>query len=315
MPTIGHKRKPHAHRRLPDAKRLQSIQRDDGLWESIEQDEETLLNSENDTISLPPKSYPAYHLQDTRRSTTPPNIELKSSGTQTSPTDYPTIRSSPATTRTPTTIGPTTTDSLTRILHRPLPQPCVSPPTRQPPSRPAPAAVNQSPTGRRRGRPPKKKKPNEPSIHRRAVRFSDPDPSDAEPQLHYRDSHVFVRLLKVLVSLGVDSQRDSPPRQVAFAWNNRAKAWRLSGDRGGEGLVELHGLLEQPPEQLGNVRPLVSPMEKGGVRQPVEMMWDAATFCFQGAYQDSEVISITLGEMKDMARDPWRRQYVGYIMK
>lgn len=291
-----HKRKRHAHRRLPDATPLQSIQRDDGLWESIEQDEETLLDRDHDS-------------EGTHCSVTPRNIRLKSIGTQTLPTDHPTIPSSPGAAK--THMVPARTDPLACVHDLPLPRPCFS----------AAAATNEAPTKRRRGRPPKKKRSNEPSVHRRVVRFSDPDPPDAEPQPRSRDSHVFVRLLKVLVTIGDPHQNtaskadSSTPRQVEFVWNNRAKAWKLSGDRGGEGLVELHGLLEEPPERLGIVRPFVSPTEEnGGVRQPVEMEWDAATFCFQGVNQDNESIVITLGEMKDMARDPWRRQYVGYIM-
>lgn len=79
-------------------------------------------------------------------------------------------------------------------------------------------------------------------------------------------------------------------------------------------MVELHGLLEPPLERLEILRAFVSPTEHNGVRQPLEMVWDPATFCFNGLNQDNEAISVTLGEMKDMARDPWRRQYVGYIL-
>lgn len=309
----GHKRKRHAHRRLADANDdpLKSIQRDDGLWESIEHDRETLWDSENDTNPPPVKHQQELvlaakekDLRDTRRSATLPNIQLNSTGTQTSP-------AVPA------------TDT------------CTFPAAKQPTSSPAPAATLEPLTvRRRRGRPPKNKanepptekvgepppkksRTNEPSVHRRHVRFTDPDPSDCGRS---RASHVFVRLHKVLVSLGSDLQPGTPsratssPRQVEFVWNNRAKAWKLSGDRGSEGMVELHGLLEQPPEQLGIVRPFVSPVEKNGVRQPVTFSWDAATFSFQGLNQDNEVICITLGEMRDMARDPWGRQYVGYIM-
>lgn len=246
----GHKQK--RRDAIDDA--LKSTQRDDGLWESIEQDDETVLGSENDATPLPIKE------------DTPRNIRLNSTGTQTSP----------------------------------------SPPAaNQLPPSPASAAAYGPPARRRQGRPPKAKT-HEPSIHRRRVRFTDPDPSDA---VRSRAAHVFVRLHRVLIQLG-----GHPQQQVEFVWNNRAKAWKLSGDRGAEGMVELHGLLEQPPERLSIVRPFVCPTEKGGVWQPLEMAWDPETFCFQGVNLDNEAISITLGEMKDMAQDPWRRQYVGYIM-
>lgn len=278
----GHKRK----RRDAIDDPLKSTQRDDGLWESIEQDEETVLGSENDATPLPIK-------QDTRRSITPRNIQLNSIGTQTSPLP-------PAANQHP----PSPASAAT---HEPVP-----PPARRRRGRPPKAKTHEPPPP-----PPQRKSTNEPSIHRRHVRFTDPEPSDA---VRSRAAHVFVRLHRVLVQLGGHLQQQAPsranssPRQVEFVWNNRAKAWKLSGDRGAEGMVELHGLLEQPPERLSIVRPFVCPTEKGGVRQPLEMAWDPETFCFQGVNLDNEAISITLGEMKDMAQDPWRRQYVGYIM-
>lgn len=300
----GHKRKRHTHHPLADAKDdpLKTIQRQDGLWESIEHGQDILLDSEGDTN--PPHTARVKHEQLVpRRSATLPHIQQNSIGTQTSPAVPAAVT-------------------------------CVFPAGNQPSSSsPASIATQQPLTAppRRRGRPPKKKT-NEPSVHRRHVRFTDPDPSDCGRS---KAAHVFVRLHKVLVSLdgggsgggsgggdGLQQPDGTPsratsnscPRQVEFVWNNRAKAWKLSGHHDSEGMVELHGLLDQPPERLGIVRPFVSSVEKNGVRQPVTFLWDAATFSFQGVNEDNEVICITLGEMKDMARDPWGRQYVGYIV-
>lgn len=317
----GYKRKRHAHAHsTEDADLLQSIQRDDGLWESIEQDEETLLDSENDANPPPvvvEKEVVVLmdsndNIQDMRRSSTPQTVELKSTGTQTLfiASNQPTILSS-------TSIAVTDT-AATGIPSGDVDRPSAPPVQRRGRGRPRknkpPANDPPSPEKASESSPPNKKRTNEPSVHRRHVRFTEPVPSDAEPQLR-RDSHVFVRLGKVLVNLPAQPPNNSNPTQVSFIWNNRAKAWKLTGDRGSEGMVELHGLLEQPPERLSIVHPFVSPTERaGGVRQPVEMKWDPATFCFQGLNQDNELISITLGEMKDMAKDPWKRQYVGYIM-
>lgn len=124
-------------------------------------------------------------------------------------------------------------------------------------------------------------------------------------------------------------------------WNNRGKAWKRSagapagggggGRVGEEGLLDLAGLFgsaggEARPGGGGGaggggavlllrLRPVVVPTEGAGVRQPVEMAWDEGRFCFQGVNAAGETLSVTLGEMRESARDPWARQFVGYVMQ
>lgn len=62
------------------------------------------------------------------------------------------------------------------------------------------------------------------------------------------------------------------------------------------------------------LQPVVWPTEGGGARQNVEMDWDAARCCYQGSNGAGETLSVTLGEMREMVRDPWGRQFVGYVM-
>lgn len=171
------------------------------------------------------------------------------------------------------------------------------------------------------------------------MRFSDPAPSEAEPELRSRDSHVFVRLVKVNIATTIredgspldgDGDGDGDGRRLLseYVWNNRVKGWRSaaaarrSSDDGG--FVELAGLFASPSSPGGAagssrgavlLRPVILPIEGGGVRQPVEMAWDGDRFCFQGVNQDGETLSVTLGEMRESARDPWARQFVGYVMR
>lgn len=270
---------------------LKTTQRDDGLWESIEHDDD------DDTAT--PRARPGNNnSNDQQQDTLVGLIMHRSVGTQTSKSPSPN-HTTPA-----AQVGPPTPVVVGHRLRR----------------------------GRGRGRPPKDKKTNEPSTHRRRVRFTDDhdpsvDPSSDDASARARGqqaAHVFVRLHRVLL-LKQQGRPKQQQQQVEFVWNNRAKAWKLSGaaDPGNnDNMVELHGLLDQPPERLALVRALVAPTERGGggTRQPLELAWDPATACFQGGGGGGEkednnnraTISVALGEMKDMARDPWRRQYVGY---
>lgn len=87
----------------------------------------------------------------------------------------------------------------------------------------------------------------------------------------------------------------------------------MDGRRSDEGLVGIDRLFEMPSGGGLEIHPLVLPTERGGVRQPVHMSWDHERACFLGSNQDGEVLSIPLGEMKDMAKNPWARQFVGYV--
>lgn len=372
---------------------LRSTQRRDGLWESIETDHDdvTLAHTPHpppkDCVTSAPK-----HPRGAPPSvlpTEPDHLRVRRSiGTQTSPPPPPppspppprrTETSNVAASSSERAPTPTRADLIARVLHCPLPHPefGLSPvplahvaaaephvPTYSPAetrtrtrtptptgSVPAPDEPTQGRQRRRRGRPRKVAAPfrNE----RRRVRFSDPALPEAEPDLCSRDSHVFVRLVRVVV-LGLVDKRvpeggvattssgpAQPPRREEFVWNNRAKGWKrasgtgagagCSGGAGGgggggsgggrrrsgeQGLCELEGLFaQQATSKVALVQPIVLPTEGGGVRPPVEMAWDTARFCFQGVTLNGETVSITLGEMRDMAKDPWARQFVGYVMR
>lgn len=164
------------------------------------------------------------------------------------------------------------------------------------------------------------------------MRFSEPAAPEAEPSLQSRDSHVFVRLVRVIVDVEQHDrhgqEQDAIPaamprrrqRREELVWNNRVKGWRPAGSaRGDEGVVDLvslfSGVETASEERSVVVRPVVLPVEGGGVRQPVEMAWERDRFCFEGVNGSGETLSVTLGEMRESARDPWARQFVGYVMK
>lgn len=232
----------------------------------------------------------------------------RSTGTQTE------LHNEPASTITPNKDSkrrsptPTRADLIARVLNCPFPHPS---PFNPPETDLAPSAP--TPTRGRRGRPRKAST----SKQQRRVRFTDQVPSDAEPQLRARDSHVFVRLLKISVDVHAPGSPGSSSggQRQEFLWNNRSKGWRRAGVRSEEnlaGLAELFGMLPVPG---ASVRGVVVPTEGGGVRQPVEVAWDGVRGCFLGLNQDGETLSVALGEMRDMARHPWARQFVGYVMR
>lgn len=281
---------------------LKTTQRDDGLWESIEHDDD---GDDDGDDTATPRARPDNNSNNNNQQDTllVGLVMHRSVGTQTSKSPSPN--------------------------HTPAAQ--VDPP---PP--PPPVVARRLRRGRGRGRPPKDST-NEPSTHRRRVRFTDNhdpsvDPSSDDASARARGqqaTHVFVRLHRVLLL-----KQQAKQQEVEFVWNNRAKAWKLlsgGGDLAADNMVELHGLLDQPPERLALVRALVAPTDGGGARQPLELAWDPAMACFQGGVvggsgdsgdsgetdnnnnnNNRATISVALGEMKDMARDPWRRQYVGY---
>lgn len=311
MMISRHQRRQHRHSRCPATEPLRSTLRDDGIWESIETDDDRVNSEryarENEEFSV--KNSEGDSIPAARPYTGPQHHNVKSTATQTSPTSPPV----PDTTAPRTGVGhpaersptPTRADLIARVLHCPLPHPGLDP---HGPVEPLPSPTRTaSPPRRRRGRPKK-------AARRRRARFSDPAPPGAEPELASRDSHVFVRLVRVLVD--VEAAGAAPRRRHEFAWNNRIKGWKPSDRRSGAGFFQLLGLFESPSTAPGTaLRPVVLPVEEGGVRQPVETAWHEGRSCFIGVNEDGETLSVTMGEMKDAVRDPWARQFVGYVMR
>lgn len=293
---------------------LQSKRRDDGLWESIETDEvqatatrprgqlPATKGDPYDAHSIPAKGHPVHH-------------NTRSVGVQASLWPCPTTKAESRDEPDEHIPGHSSSTTEENVIYR------TFPPT-LPPSELTTAVktVADAPLARdtrarrRRGRP---KKPGPPSFrNRRSVRFSDPLSSECEAQLLPRDSHVFVRLLKVTAELDHSSTTGgfAARQRREFSWNNRGKGWRVAGRRSDEGLVEILSLFDLVLGAGARLFPVVLPTERGGVRQPVHMAWDEERACFLGRNQDGESLSVTLGEMRDMARDPWARQFVGYVM-
>lgn len=301
---------------------LRSTRRMDGLWESIEKDDDhpatdqvivvsTTRTGESKLLEAPspgPNIFPRH--------------SMTSIGTQTSfRTTTPSTDSPPHSILTATPSNsmlrpvdgmkaiPKTLDLTTPVLSSPLPHSDIN--------KLAEPAANQSPplrgATRRRCRP--KKATGFRNV--RSMRFSDPSLA-AEPEhaSAARDTHVFVRLLKVLVEPGAVPAGEATPTTagLSFVWNNRGKGWKTPHRKEDEGFVDLLGLFERPWHAGVVVRPIVLPTEGGGVRQSVEMGWDVERSCFLGLNQDGKTLSVTLGEMKDMAKDPWARQFVGYMV-
>lgn len=305
---------------------LISKQREDGLWQSIERDEEELASHFADyAITSVEESFRVrkedvtddrdvnHSPQETRETQ---DIETSKSTQKTS--DTPSDQDiKPVKTETPSPshrlITPTRTDPLARALNCPFPHPVL--PT---PGHPAPDLPEDAPTGpvtplpgakRRRGRP--RKSRNAPNwTKRRRVRFSDPIPPDAEPQPEQRDTHVFVRLLKIIVAL----ETPHAPQRQELVWNNRAKGWRLAGERSERNIGDIGELFDDLSAHGSLLTALLAPTVGRGARESVEMGWNAARFCFQGVNQDLGTLSVALGEMKDMVKDPWARQFVGYVL-
>lgn len=281
--------------------------RDDGLWESIETDD----------------IHTSITRQSVHRAPTDSNVERAhvsrtSVGVQTSPQPLPT--SIDLTTNHPSeiTAAGTTAKPIGTVDSKAL---CAK---SQRVSSGSQETVIDGPiipdaTRRRRGRP--RKTSTGFRNPRRSVRFSNPLSLEyEEPNLSLsRDSHVFVRLLHVVVQqperlvIGAKETRTAQRRQE-YSWNNRGKGWRISDRRSDEGLFQIVSLFDSLFDGGVDIFPVVLPTERGGVRQPLSMAWNKERACFLGTSQDGEILSVTLGEMKDMARDPWARQFVGYIM-
>lgn len=281
--------------------------RDDGLWESIETDD-------NHTSMI----QPIVHRAATDSNVVRANPSRTSVGVQTSPqplsapidsaTHYPTEITAAGTTE---AIGTDDSKALCgesrQVLSRSQETVIDEP-------------VNPDATRRRRGRP--RKASSGFRNQRRRVRFSDPlslEYEEASLTLS-RDSHVFVRLLNIVVqqpehlATGTAGTRMAQRRRE-YSWNNRGKGWRAADRRSDEGLFQIVSLFDALSDGGVDVFPVILPTERGGARQPVSMVWASERACFLGTNQDGEILSVALGEMKDMARNPWARQFVGYIMQ
>lgn len=301
---------------------LISTRREDGLWQSIERDEAELASSDKD-FTVSPVNEPSLIAKDNGAS----GRDVVHRPHQDISTARQTVRASetlsaddikPIKEETlPTSqlsIAPTKADILASVLTSSAPYP--SPPT---PARPVtelplpvpPTQAQPQPTPkRRRGRP--RKSSNAPNWNkRRRVRFSDPIPSDPNPQPEEsRESHVFVRLLKIVVTV----ENPPPSQRQELVWNNRSKGWRLAGERSERNIGDIGELFEDLSAHGQQLRVLLAPTVGQGAREPVEMEWNAARWCFQGANQDLGRVSVALGEMKDMVKDPWARQFVGHVL-
>lgn len=303
---------------------LVSIRREDGLWQSIEKDEEELASHFEDhvIVSVNGKSTKAeegrIYVQDvTCRHHQPRDIAI-ARGTPRIPDapstpdiKAPKTESPSASHRSPT--PPTRADLSARVLNCPLTHPGLpSPilPIRDIPQALPPSPVQtQSATKRRRGRP--RKSRNAPNWNkRRRVRFSDPIPPEPKLEPEPRDTHVFVRVLKIIVTI----ERPGPPQREELVWNNRAKGWRLAGERSERNIEDISELFDDLTKHGSLLRVVLAPTVGRGAREPIEMGWNGARCCFQGSNQDLGTLSVALGEMKDMVKDPWARQFVGCML-
>lgn len=320
----GPSRKRHKQSRYRHIEPLTSTRREDGLWQSIERDEEelashleghaiaslsgTYLAAKEDGVSnkdMTHQTHPRHRDIATTRGKAETSDAPSASDTKPVKTDSP-----PASTRRPT---PTRGDLPERALNCPLPHPGLPAPVQpvQDTLQGDPSSPNhpQPTNGRRRGRP--RKSRNAPNWSRaRRVRFSDPIPPDPDLQPETRDTHVFVRLLKIIVS----AEDPNPPQRQELVWNNRAKGWRLAGERSERNIGDIGELFDDLPRHGSLLRVMLAPTVQRGAREPVEVGWNAASCCFQGVSQDVGTLSVTLGEMKDMVKDPWARQFVGYVL-
>lgn len=303
---------------------LISTRREDGLWQSIERDDEELASHLEDhdpgsTIGKTPvvkedEAAPrdlAHHPQEPHgciatATSTPSTLETLSA-----PDIKPVNTEIPsASHRHPT---PTRADLLARVLNCPLPHPGLSTPIHPVPDilqTVSPSPHQPRPGAKRnRGRP--RKSRNIPNWNkRRRVRFSDPILPDSETPPQHRDAHVFVRLLKIIVNI----DDPHPPQRQELAWNNRAKGWRLAGERSERNIGDIAELFDDLTEHGSLLKVLLAPTVGRGAREPVEMSWNAEKCCFYGENQDLGTFSVALGEMKDMVKNPWARQFVGYVL-
>lgn len=303
---------------------LVSIRREDGLWQSIEKDEEELASHLEDhaIVSVNEKSPKAGdgrvpNEDITQRHHQPRDIAI-ATRTASVPDVVSTPDIKPAKTESssasyPSPIPPTRADLSARVLNCPLPHPRLPTPVRHiqdiPQAPPRNPVQTPSATRRRRGRP--KKSHNAPNWNKpRQVRFSDPVPPEPEPEPKPRDTHVFVRLLKIIVTV----ENPPPPQRQELVWNNRAKGWRLAGERSERNIADISDLFDDLTKHGSLLRVVLAPTVGRGAREPIEMGWNGGRCCFQGANQDLGTLSIALGEMKDMVKDPWARQFVGYVL-
>lgn len=313
-------RKRHQHSRLQHPEPLISTRRSDGLWQSIERDDEELA------------SHLEYNSSDHVDTKTP--LVKKEQVADQDPSHAPqqplqgitTAESTPRTSDTSTTldIEPITTNRPSASHHPPtsaganlvarlpdhlLPHPGLTTPVHPVPETPQSPTQPHPGTKRRRGR--LKKSNNAPNWNRRRrVRFSDPVLPYPEPQPEHRDIHVFVRLLKVIVTAATPHAG----QRQELVWNNRAKGWRLAGERSERNIGDVAELFDDLSSHGSVLRVLLAPTVGRGAREPVEMGWNGARCCFQGVNQDLGTLSVTLGEMRDMVKDPWARQFVGYVL-
>lgn len=315
---------PHERSRHRRIEPLISTRREDGLWQSIERDEEELtfhdeshvvsqvnetsVAAKRDSISDKHMTHHVHRLdrdiattRGTERSSDTLSIsEAKSVKTETPPTNS--RRPEPTRDELPASL-PNDPSS------HPGPAAPAGPVPDIPHAEPSTPTRHQPVTRRRRGRP--KKSRNAPNWNRaRRVRFSDPIPPDPEPQPQSRDTHVFVRLLKIIVT----AEDLIPAQRQELVWNNRAKGWRLAGERSERNIRDIAELFDDLSRHGSLLRVVLAPTVRGGAREPVEVGWNEARCCFQGASQDMGCLSVALGEMKDMVKDPWARQFVGYLL-
>lgn len=318
--------KPHKRSRHRRIEPLISTQREDGLWQSIERDEEELA-THHESHAVPQANRVSIVIKEESISATDMAQHVDSldrdiateRGMERTPGALSTSETKPVKTETPPANSrrpKSTRDDLPAIgpnesPSRPDPATprAVRPVPNVPHAEPSTPARHQPATRRRRGRP--KKSRNAPNWNRaRRVRFSDPIPTDPHPQPESRDTHVFVRLLKIIVS--TDDDPDLAQRQELL-WNNRAKGWRLAGERSERNIGDIAELFDDLSRHGSLLRVVLAPTVRRGAREPVEVGWNAVRCCFQGVSQDMGSLSVALGEMKDMVKDPWARQFVGYV--
>lgn len=290
------------------------------MWQSIERDDEELAShlEDNTTSSVEPKTVvvkkeeladqdPSHDPEQPRQGITTARSTPRTSDTSTTLDIEPTTTNTPSASHCPP--SPTGADLLARVPDCPLPHPGL-PTAVDPDPYTSPGQIQPEPgTKRRRGRP--RKSNNTPNWNRRRrVRFSDPVLPDPEPQPEHRETHVFVRLLKVIITAGTSH----PGQRQELVWNNRAKGWRLAGERSERNIADVAELFDDLSGHGSVLRVLLAPTLGRGAREPVEMGWNGARCCFQGVNQDLGALSVALGEMRDMVRDPWARQFVGYVL-
>lgn len=311
------------HRQLEP---LISTRRDDGLWQSIERDEEDLASHaenhaaiHNNGRSVVPKDecvsdqHMTHQVRPPHRGVTTATGKSDISGaTCIQDTDHAkkgiSAEDRSSTSSRADVLAWVSVSPPQRPIHPPPLHPDPVIPRDEPPSQRQP----HEPARRRRGRP--KKSRNAPNWNRpRRVRFSAPiPPADLGPpqSSEPRDTHVFVRLLKIMVT----AESAHPPQRQELVWNNRAKGWRLAGERSERNIGDIGELFDDLPANASLLRAVLVPTLQRGAREPVEVAWDASRCCFQGQRQEGGSLAVALGEMKDMVKDPWARQFVGYVL-